>query len=831
MATIRPVLGYVVPDFRVLYTDDVNASSVAEGGGFTCETDAVWTILTEPDPGAGKLDGVELLTCGRKSIPEVGKATFRMVYGNYPSGVVTPPVTLIGKTVRLQLKDFSGNWVTVFFGHVDYEEDSPLVGSPTGTKQGAKLFYCLDALARTMKWPMNRHGFDSLDSNVAGNKQEDAYGHPGYNYYLSADGPLMGNKSRYIYVVNTIETRMHIWQGAFATALLDPNYIWSDYEAINNALVITRPKGELWFALKEGFENYNSKNPLAVDQNENVFSFLSRVAGRKRGLGTVAVKWVDVVGGGDPGQIRTWLGVTPLNPVSISFQYIASGDTGQVGGASGYTDYVTGRSLRYQTNQSLPWDLRGDHYNIDPRFFIGTMEGQQYEYIEVVGERIEIGVTMSLKDTNGGLANIYDVTKQAGCAPRWSEADRNTVEGLTTSQRVMDRWRHVYQAFGLPRLWNGRVGCGLGYSPTSTIRADVRCKDDGSIDVPTAIFYNDTPGSSVELMSYIPFYQGFDYSGIVPRRTDNSPSNGMPDRRPAQVYLQPTATTEDRWFLPMGEFPDNIVDKFNFRGALGGFNPTIFIQPDSVQLISQQFQDRGLRPFADVARDATLGANNKLGALYDVTKLAVTLSLRLPYPLKFVAAIPSLPQVSARLSLYPGGYKDWQAARRKKTLYVPRAHLWLAHSNIIYDLQQTTITVEGWLAQRLPLGSYADNVVILRDDRDRVQFFFEVARFWYLNLDLSLPQNQQVARPRKRVSVTQSYCGLLPFQKIDPADGTTLLTDYPPQINDHIDTMFINGDADASPTLVGTNVTSVDYDHQAQTTTWGTDYFDLEFSV
>jgi hypothetical protein len=460
------------------------------------------------------------------------------------------------------------------------------------------------------------------------------------------------------------------------------------------------------------------------------------------------------------------------------------------------------------------------------------MEGQQYDYIEVCGERIEMGVTISLRDTNGGMPNIYDVTKQHGMAPRWSEADRNTFEGLTTSQRVMDRWRHVYQAFGLPRLWGGRIACGLGYSPTAAIRADVRCADNGSLHIPSTIFYADTPGNSVEMLSYIPFYHGFDYTGVVPRRTDNSPSNGMPDRRPAQVFLRLTTTSDDRWFLPMGELPDMIVDKFNFRTAIGGFNPTMFIQSDSVQLVSQQFQDKGLRPLADVSREAALATNNKVGALYDVTQVAVTLSLRLPYPLKFVAAAPSLPDVNARLSLYPGGlYKDWQAARRKKTLFVPRAHLWLAHSNILYDLQQANVTDEGWLAQRLPLGSYADNVVILRDDRDRVQFFFEVAKFWYLNLDLSLPVNQQVVRPRKRISVTQNYCGLLPFQKIDPSDGTTLLTDYPPRINDHIDTMYINGDADASPTLVGTNITSVEYDHQAQTTTWGTDYFDLEFSV
>ena len=366
-------------------------------------------------------------------------------------------------------------------------------------------------------------------------------------------------------------------------------------------------------------------------------------------------------------------------------------------------------------------------------------------------------------------------------------------------------------------MWGGFSGDALG---GNLLRVDGRCAVDGSIFNPPPIgFYSDTSGNQCELLSYLPFYYGFDYSGATIVRTDASPSNGMPDRRPAQIYLRP-ATSGDRWFLPFGQLPSTMVDKFNFGGNLGGFNPTLLVQSDAIQFISQEFTDIGQRAFADVTRDASLAATKKLGCLYDITKLSITAAVRLPYRLRFCGAVDSIPDITARLSAYPAGkFKDWQAARRKKSIDVPRAHLWLAHSQVIWDLQQATITDDGFLAYRYPMGSTDNKLVIVRDDRDRVQFFFQVAKYWYLNT-------------RRRIRVTQEYCGLLDFQKIDPDHPTgPPLVDYGPSINDHVETAYLNGNADGTPTVISTNVTSVDYDHQNCRTTWGTDYFDLEFNV
>lgn len=810
MSTDISTVQLTPPKFRVLWADSLNCSVVDVFGAKVSQSDCTWNLLSEPEPGS-VLGGVELLTLGRKSLPEVGKAVFRYVYGLFPTELVARPASLLNKEVRLQLQDQDGVWQTVFWGHVDYEEDQALVGEPSGVPQGCIMIHCLDGFARTMKWFMNRHGFDPLNDGTVGHQTLDAYGHPGFNYYLAADGPLIGNKSAYTYTQDGVDIKLHIWQGAFSTSFDSTTYAWADHEAIVNAVSTTKPAGEPWFDLKEGIFNYGSFSPIAVDPSENVHSFVSRVCGRRRGLGTVAVKWKDV-DGGPYGQIQMWLGVTPLNPTSITFTYIVSGTMGQVDGASAYTDFGTGYNLQYETLQGDPLDLRGDQRNRDDLFFLGNMEGQQFDYVETVGEPIEVAMTGSLADCTGGMAGIYDHTKQASLEVRWSSTDRDTLEGLSIEKRVMDRWRHVYQAFGLPRIWQGESGTGLG-EDGGTSRVDCRCKDDGSLYQPNGDFPVDTSPGVCEIMSNLPFYYGFDYSGTFPVRTDNSPSNGMPDRRPAQVYARPTDADEDRWFLPFGELPSTMTDKFNFQLYLGNFNPSVQVQPDSIQVVSQSFADLGLRAFADVTRDAALDDNHKMGCQYDITRLAITFAVRLPHRLRFCSS-NSIPQVSVRVPTYAAGFADWQKARRKKSIYVPRAHLWLAHGSTIWDLSQTTISEEGFLALRQPLTANPFDMAILRDDRDRVQFYHMVAQYWYLNL-------------RKRLRFGQSYCGLLPFKKLVSAAETT---DRPVAINDHIETAFINGDV-ADPTTISTNCTSVEYDHQAQTTVWETDYFDLDFSV
>jgi len=816
VSTLVQTLVAPPPPFRVLYADSFVGTIETVLGAEVSKSGATWTLLSEPNPTEGTLDGVELSKISRKSLPEIGKATFRYVYGKYPTEVVAAPPSLLNKEVRLQLQDEAGTWHTVFWGHVDYEENESLVGSPSGTSQGARIYFCLDGFARTQKWPMNRHGFDPLKDGTAGRRQDDAYGNPGYNYYLAADGPLIGNKGSYTYTLDGVTIKTHIWQGAFSASINDTTYVWAEYEAVNHAVSATKPIGEPWFHLKEGFANYSSFSPLMVAPNDKVFNFVARVCGRQRGLGTVAVKWKDVAGG-DYGQIYVWLGVTPLNTTSIPFDYIVSGAGGQVDGAQSYTDWGTSRNLSYKNVGNDYLDLRGDHRTRDDQFFFGTMEGQQFDYIETIGENIEVAFEMSLGDTDGGIANIFDPTKLISCGPRWSETDRDTFEGLSMNARVMTRWNHVYQAFGLPRWWQGFAGDAIG-TAGNIIRIDVRCKDDGSIFIPdNTNFPKDTAGSSCELLSYLPFYDGFKYDGANPIRTDNSPSNGMPDRRGVTCYMRLTETTDDRWFLPQGQLPSNLTDKFNFRAAIGGFNPSVSVGPDSVQVISQYFTEVGKRVIADTSREEALSANYKLGALYDVTKLAITIAVRLPYPLRFCSTSDSVPEVYARpLTTYPTtGFKDWQKAKRKKQIKVPRAHLWLAHGSCIWDLQQTSVTEDGFLAYRNPLTIPSDSVGTIRDDRDRVQFYHMVAQNWYLNL-------------RRRLGFTQSYCGLIPFTKLVAGVPTV---DYPVQINDHIEKSYQNGDTDVAASIVGTNVTSVDYDHQAQTTTWGTDYFDLEFDV
>jgi hypothetical protein len=547
-------------------------------------------------------------------------------------------------------------------------------------------------------------------------------------------------------------------------------------------------------------------SPISTSIDEPVFSFVTKVCSRHRGLGSVYVDWIDA---GD--QLQVFLSVTPMFKDQIYYTDIVSGSAESIDGAASIGKV-------YQDSQGEPFSLSGDVRSIDELFFLGRMEGTRYDYVETVGEQMEVAVTASLQDTDGltstSIATIYDVTKQKVLAPRWSLADLDLslatppgtggFEKLTLEQRVMARWDHVYQAFGLPRYWTGKIGNGLGTLATN-YRADYRCKDDGSIQVPADTDPADTDPCGIDLSSYLPFYHAYDYSGAFPKRVDNSPSNGMPARRQMSVYLRLDGTVgDDRWYLPQGQTPETLVSKFDLINV-GGFNPSVSLHPDVILCSFQEFSDVGQRALADVNRDAALDDTHKVGAFgIDVTRLAFTVSLRLPHRVRFCSADASVPDKTT-------GIKDWTKARRKKTMYVPNVHLWLAHKSCIWDLDQTAPSGDGWVAKRAAGGATDTVPGILRDDRGRLQPYHLIAAEWYL-------------KSRRKVKFGLQVCPFLPYtRKAGPAS----IEEDLPQLGHFLDKIEKCG-AEAD---VNTTITEVHYDHQAQTAVFTTDYFDLEFSL
>jgi hypothetical protein len=251
----------------------------------------------------------------------------------------------------------------------------------------------------------------------------------------------------------------------------------------------------------------------------------------------------------------------------------------------------------------------------------------------------------------------------------------------------------------------------------------------------------------------------------------------------------------DRWFLPAGAYPEEIYDASVIPPSLLDFAPTLTVQPDGVMITSQFGMQYGARYFADPVQDT--GRTNPLGAIKPVTRIALTCCLRLPHP----------------VSMYKlrDGVASWEEAKRRKRIYIPNAQLWLCAPNAIYDLQQSDVTADGYVPLRGCLGS-TTLPAVLRDDRPFLARYYELAWRWYLS-------------PRKRMHVAMKFCGLMPFTYSSSGGAPYASTGLYPQLGQYVTEIASNG----ITYPVGTVVTSVLYDHQLGTTTWETDYFDLEF--
>jgi hypothetical protein len=263
----------------------------------------------------------------------------------------------------------------------------------------------------------------------------------------------------------------------------------------------------------------------------------------------------------------------------------------------------------------------------------------------------------------------------------------------------------------------------------------------------------------------------------------------------------------DKWFYT--DIPQGIADANEFWAKWNSFNPQVNVSADQITCVGLNSESG--RMFGDLTYDAA--HSGKLNVQFDVSTLAFTVTLLMPHRLRFMTAAPGSPVISDVLSPMDGQV-DTTRLRRIRTVNVPGAQLWLAHPYTIWDLDFTTQDDNGVLAKRLPLGAAVlSNVpAILRDDRGRVQRAHLIASNWYLNF-------------RSRLRVGQQFCGIMPYVR---NDGAGTFIDIPPTLNDYISGIYANADVIGAGYTVDTIVTQVDYDHQANTTIWTTDYFDIE---
>lgn len=838
MSTTIPFAGVKPPIFRVLSAATFGCDDAVDPTRSTI----TWTVHDQPTPANG-MAGVQLSTISRRSLPEIGEAYFMWEYGVFPhlpSDRIPAAPDLSGKEVRLQLSNDEGvTWKTVFWGTVFTQEDNANIGglgdgrvivpdASAGAFGGRMVYRVLDGFARTMKWMLNRHGFDPNPANPAGTGpavKPEVVGHPGYNYYVNADIALLGNKSqrtwqRQSYVGGPRAPigptmKSHCWQGAFAASQTDNNILWTDQEAVENALTCVRPNGEPQFLMHEGTDGYSGFNPWPVNPNASVYDLVIRICRRSRGRGVVGLKWIDNI----DGSLTVYLGITPINTPNITYNDIRSGVLYTITGNNLMVDFGDAHRLKYRDSRGGPtqlWDLVGDSRNMDNLFYWEKTYNNIYDAVETTGEHIQVTATLSLGDTVTGMAGIYDHTKLVALAPRWSGQTDPVIGGVTDdvtkiysfveSQFWAPRFRNIYQAFGLPYAWNFLVGDAKGGA--TAIRCDYRCIDNGAVSSPGITNYQDTAQGQVEIISTLPFLENWDYQTGFPTgvRYDSANADGMPNRR-AMLVLARLNSSGDKWFYT--DIPQGIADANQFWAKWSSFNPQVNVAADQITCVG--INSESGRMFGDLTYDAA--HSGKLNVQFDVSTLAFTVTLLMPHRLRFMTAAPGSPVIADVLSPM-NGQVDTTRLRRIRTVNVPGAQLWLAHPYTIWDLDFTTQDDNGVLAKRLPLGAAVlSNVpAILRDDRGRVQRAHLIASNWYLNF-------------RSRLRVGQQFCGIMPYVR---NDGVGTFTDVPPTLNDYISGIYANSDVIGAGYTVDTIVTQVDYDHQANTTIWTTDYFDIE---
>jgi hypothetical protein len=567
-----PFINRERPLIRILYADTFNL-----GAG-------PWIEL--PMARRGRLGfGWELLKCSRTCLPATGEATLRFRYGRIDDVLVAPGqvgawaggsddlglLDLTGKEIRIQAAPRTPGtpaWRTVWWGQCEYQRDQdwPAAAVPAGER----LYLCVDGLARTRRWPMDRHGV-----YVGGAHYDDVQGHPGYNVQDAAGltrGNREGTEASYDPTGDTdAKCYYHAWQGGASTQ-------WTDQQAIEHALRATRPKGEPLFNLY-GSTTFYSQSGTAWDISETgtVFDFIGRVCRRQRGRGCVFVEWVDDTGN-PTGPLSVRLTARPQTLADVVYTNPAGG--GGVVTLAGATTAATTSTV------DLIGDHRVAHYELGDRF------QHRYDSVETVGEPIEVLATLSNKDGT-----------DLSLSKRWATASETAFQALSADKRIDEAWRTVWQLWGLPRDWQGKAGDHNAGASAPVQRIDYRCDDLGNVTVGSI---NDTSPLLVSVMSDLPLLEGYTYTS-APARKDGASESGTPPRRPPFLMIR---TDADKYL-----HGDECTPALNLHVSADGI--LVFASAD----ISDQGAFRAISDYAQ----------SGLGTVYDWHTLGLTVGLRLPH--------------------------------------------------------------------------------------------------------------------------------------------------------------------------------------------------------
>lgn len=763
-------------DFRVLVRETFGAGALSNQG--TSGSD--WLLLPMQGKGQRK-HGCEVLRFSRGALPFVGRAEIKLEYGNFADGLIAADADsttrqregspwsyttdglsiqdLRGYEIRIQAcVKSSAAWRTVWWGQCEYQEDSGAPGA--SIPMGTRIFHCVDGLQRANRWMMTIHGYTN---NYDGTQVfPAAVGAMGYNTPYDQDARISPNRDSSQWQTDGgAQVYYHC-----APGVGNSNY-WTAQQASEHALALTRPPGEPLFT----FAGYDGNAAILallgcvyawpVKDSDSALAILLNVCKRERGRGVVFVDWDDDTSA-PTGPLTVKLTIAPQLLSNLIYTTDASGQT---------TASLIGAATALTTTTV---DLIGDHRNDAGSFRLGDPYQFRFDYLETLGEPIEVLATLSYLDGQVNAGSSY--FKGAAIAPRWTASEQSSFRSASVASRAQPaRYKAVYQAHGLRPNWFGLAGNGDG-GPLD--RIDYRCADNGTILVPAPADRTTSPGL-VKILPDLPIYQGYDYSTTTPVRFDGLTEQTPPTRRRMFGGVR----------VASGRFMDfdNPSSTISMEWRAAGHNELWLCHSDD--------EAAGTR----IISDATASIGAAAAPIGNYQNLFVTLGLRLSHRVRFASGDPKK-RKHGRVEL-----KDY--------------HLWLASPGAIWDLDTATGSggTAGNAARRAAAGASSLVPGLLRDDRNALALIHAQLWAWY-GTDTS----------RRSASWTLKACGVLDsFEAVQGKRASS--SDTPdtinyPKLGQLVTDLAANGETQP----INTPITMVAYDNVNGTTSWSTEWSELE---
>ena len=351
----------------------------------------------------------------------------------------------------------------------------------------------------------------------------------------------------------------------------------------------------------------------------------------------------------------------------------------------------------------------------------------------------------------------------------WKASQEAAFRALDPKNRTEDKWADVLQFHRLIRGFTGSVGNGNGGTAT---HCDYRCDDDGAVVLPTA---NDTSPAMIQVLDDTPLFLGYDYTS-TPARYDGDAATafaGDPARKPPRYFIR----TDSEKFLEFKE----LTEGFSFH-----------LHPDGFHIVASR-DSEGSRYF-------NAGTAGNLNSAHHYNKIVVTCALRLPH----------------RVRMSTGNI---DTAKRKKTITHDGLHLWMAHQGAIWDLDSSARAAGSGSAPKRAASPSTEPAGILRDDRNALARLHALAVAWYGPLyDLLGQQNTEPIR--RGASWSLRCCGDIASSAARDGGGVVY-----PDVGKVVSYLRANGQR----IRLMTPVSSFVYNNIDGTTTWTTDWQDLDF--